>query len=44
MPYSTLLFDVSHGVATITLNRPDAANAMNDALVRDLSDAAIRCD
>ena len=44
MPYSTLLFDVSDAVATITLNRPDAANAMNDDLVRDLSDAAIRCD
>lgn len=44
MPYSTLLFDLSDHVATITLNRPDAANAMNDELVRELSHAAIRCD
>lgn len=44
MQYSTLLFDVADNVATITLNRPDAANAMNGDLTRELADAALRCD
>jgi 2-(1,2-epoxy-1,2-dihydrophenyl)acetyl-CoA isomerase len=44
MTYQTLLFDVASGIATITLNRPDAANAMNPTMARELSDIAIRCD
>jgi len=44
MTYQTLLFDVTSGIATITLNRPDAANAMNPTMARELSDIAIRCD
>ncbi len=44
MEYSTLLFDVSDNVATITLNRPGAANAMDGQLARELADAALRCD
>lgn len=44
MAYENLLFDVEDGVATITLNRPDAANAIDLALGRDLMRAAIRCD
>jgi enoyl-CoA hydratase/carnithine racemase len=28
----------------ITLNRPDAANGMNDTMTRELADAARRCD
>jgi len=42
--YQTLLFDVAGGVATITLHRPDEANAMNLAMTKDLMAAAIRCD
>ncbi|MAI49810.1 MAG: enoyl-CoA hydratase [Rhodospirillaceae bacterium] len=42
--YETLSFDVDAGVARIGLNRPDAANAFNPALCRDLFDAAIACD
>lgn len=42
--YKTLLFGVADGVATITLNRPDDANAINDAMARDLREAATRCD
>lgn len=44
MTYSTLLFDVRDNVATITLNRPDAGNAMNGEMTRELADAALRCD
>ncbi len=44
MPYRTLLLDRSDSVATITLNRPDAYNALNLALGRDLFDAALEVD
>lgn len=44
MGYETLLFEVADGIATITLNRPEAANTLNLALVRELNDAATRCD
>ena len=44
MEYSNLLFDVRDNVATITLNRPDAANAMTRELTPELADAALRCD
>ena len=43
MSYTTLLFDVRDGVAHITLNRPDAANAVNTELARDLMYAAMQC-
>jgi 2-(1,2-epoxy-1,2-dihydrophenyl)acetyl-CoA isomerase len=38
-----LLFEVKDGVARITLNRPDAANALDLAMGRELMQAAIRC-
>jgi 2-(1,2-epoxy-1,2-dihydrophenyl)acetyl-CoA isomerase len=39
MSYSTLLFEKSDGVATITLNRPDKSNAFDDAMVGEMIDA-----
>jgi 2-(1,2-epoxy-1,2-dihydrophenyl)acetyl-CoA isomerase len=44
MKFETLLFTVDNNVATITLNRPEAANAMNPQMARELSTAAIECD
>ena len=44
MTYETLLFEVSDGLAKITLNRPGAANSLNGAMAHDLMMAAIRCD
>ena len=42
--YGTLLFDQSGPITRITLHRPDAANGMNDAMTRELADAASRCE
>lgn len=39
MPYSTLIFEKSNGVVTVTLNRPDKSNAFNDALISETIDA-----
>ena len=39
MTYETLLFEVSGGLAKITLNRPGAANSLNGAMAHDLSGA-----
>jgi enoyl-CoA hydratase/carnithine racemase len=39
MTYETLLLDVRDGIATVTLNRPEARNALNRTLVRELGDA-----
>jgi 2-(1,2-epoxy-1,2-dihydrophenyl)acetyl-CoA isomerase len=44
MSFETLLLDVEDRVAHLTLNRPDAGNAMNALMMRELRDAAIRCD
>jgi len=44
MEFTTLLFDVRDNVAHITLNRPDAANSINDEMGKDLMHAALRCD
>ena len=41
MEFETLLFDVSEGVLTLTLNRPDSYNACNEQLTTDLR-AALR--
>jgi enoyl-CoA hydratase len=51
MDYSTLLYDVADGVATIALNQPDTRNALSDELLSELTgalqqardDDAVRC-
>lgn len=42
--YETILFEATDGVARITMNRPDAANAMSPEMSAELADVAIRCD
>ncbi|HEX9579495.1 MAG TPA: enoyl-CoA hydratase-related protein [Gemmatimonadales bacterium] len=40
MPYTHLLFDIRDRAAFVTVNRPDKLNALNDAVVADLGEAA----
>ncbi len=44
MGYQTITLDIAAGVATITLNRPDAFNALNLALARELFQAVLEVD
>ncbi len=44
MAYEFILYEVADGVARITLNRPDEANAMHLGMLRELHQAAIACD
>ena len=39
MPFQYLKYDVSDGVATIALNRPEVYNALNDEITFELQDA-----
>jgi len=42
--YSGILCEIADGVGTITLNRPDAANALDHRTSMELVDALIRCE
>ena len=42
--FETLTFAQHGPVTNIVLNRPDAANGMNDTLTRELAEAAAHCD
>lgn len=43
MQYATILFEVNNNVARITMNRPEAANALNVDMAKDLMQASLRC-
>jgi len=43
MAYTTLTLDIRDHIARLTLNRPEVGNALNDAMARDLMDAALQC-
>ena len=43
MAYETIILDVEDHIAKITLNRPDALNALNDQLMGELADAMAGC-
>lgn len=44
MAYETINVDISDHIATITLNRPDALNALNSKLLTELSTALEKAD
>jgi len=44
MQFKTLLFDVQDNVSHITLNRPEAANAINLELAKEFMYAIMQCD
>ena len=44
MNFETLTLEVANNVATITINRPKAANSINQQFADELSEVAIQCD
>ncbi|WP_299547791.1 enoyl-CoA hydratase [uncultured Tateyamaria sp.] len=43
MAYETIIVEVENHIAKVTLNRPDALNALNDQLLSELADALGGC-
>ena len=41
---NAVLFEINNGVATITLNRPDRYNAVNQDLVDGISNSLKKCE
>jgi enoyl-CoA hydratase/carnithine racemase len=44
MSYQQILFDVTDGVALVTLNRPEAMNTWTAVMAEELTDALYRCN
>ncbi|MEL6946309.1 MAG: enoyl-CoA hydratase-related protein [Pseudomonadota bacterium] len=44
MTFETITFTVGDGIATITLNRPDNANALSERMAEELLAVALECD
>ena len=44
MAYENLIYEVETGIATITLNRPTRLNALNMALLRELTEAGTQAE
>jgi enoyl-CoA hydratase len=44
MTYTALLFDVTDGIANVTVNRPDKLNALNTQVIAELDDVALRAE
>ncbi len=44
MSLETLRYNVENGIATITINRPDSANAMSPVMARELSEVTLESD
>ena len=42
MDYSTITYDLSDGIATVALNRPDVMNALNTQMRAEITDAMLR--
>ena len=43
MSYAKILLDIRDGIATITLHRPEAYNALDMQLATELHDAVVTC-
>jgi 2-(1,2-epoxy-1,2-dihydrophenyl)acetyl-CoA isomerase len=41
--YETIEYDLTDSIATITINRPENANALNAKMAEELFDASVRC-
>jgi enoyl-CoA hydratase len=45
MPYSSILFETDgNGIAVLTVNRPDKMNALNRAVLGEISEAVAQCE